>query len=291
MKPFTQLTGTAAPLPIAGGETLTRRQAFQPWLEAGAFDIVQPDVAVFGRKDLQQAALVKALVRFRPIPLRVRIDGGQLPHLADRHGDRRPRHHPQRLEILRLPRAQRPLVVCVLAHGAGAHAHHALVAGHVHEGGASGVIGTNSVGSDSRGIAVDKQGASGVPETMEAYGMQGTPTLLGTNTTGFGLFQPSVTPDGAGWAVAWVDVEQARSEVRRAAARGPKTDVRRRPAAEQGTGAPGGGPPYASGTSVASSPSSAPRRTSSGPGSGTVRDARSGSWRRWRPGCGSPAWP
>jgi hypothetical protein len=27
-------------------------------------------------------------------------------------------------------------------------------------------------------IAVDKQGASGVPETMEAYGMQGTPTLL-----------------------------------------------------------------------------------------------------------------
>ncbi|HEU5454857.1 MAG TPA: DNA primase, partial [Nocardioides sp.] len=47
-----------------------------------------------------------------------------------------------------------------------------------------------------------------------------------------------------------VDVEQARSEVRRAAARGPKTDDRRRPAAgpaEQGTGAPGGGPPYASG--------------------------------------------
>lgn len=27
-------------------------------------------------------------------------------------------------------------------------------------------------------IAVDKQGASGLPETMEAYGMQGTPTLL-----------------------------------------------------------------------------------------------------------------
>ena len=33
----------AAPLPIAGGEVLTRRQAFQPWLQAGAFDIVQPD--------------------------------------------------------------------------------------------------------------------------------------------------------------------------------------------------------------------------------------------------------
>ena len=37
-----------APLPIAGGEVLTRRQAFQPWLEAGAFDIVQPDVTKVG---------------------------------------------------------------------------------------------------------------------------------------------------------------------------------------------------------------------------------------------------
>jgi D-galactarolactone cycloisomerase len=35
-------------LPIAGGEVLTRRQAFQPWLEAGAFDIVQPDVTKVG---------------------------------------------------------------------------------------------------------------------------------------------------------------------------------------------------------------------------------------------------
>ncbi len=38
----------AAPLPIAGGEVLTRRQTFQPWLEAGAFDIVQPDVTKVG---------------------------------------------------------------------------------------------------------------------------------------------------------------------------------------------------------------------------------------------------
>lgn len=38
----------AAPLPIAGGEVLTRRQAFVPWLEAGAFDIVQPDVTKVG---------------------------------------------------------------------------------------------------------------------------------------------------------------------------------------------------------------------------------------------------
>ena len=37
-----------APLPITGGETLTRRQAFAPWLEAGAFDIVQPDVTKVG---------------------------------------------------------------------------------------------------------------------------------------------------------------------------------------------------------------------------------------------------
>jgi L-alanine-DL-glutamate epimerase-like enolase superfamily enzyme len=37
-----------APLPISGGETLTRRQAFQPWLERGAFDIVQPDVTKVG---------------------------------------------------------------------------------------------------------------------------------------------------------------------------------------------------------------------------------------------------
>ncbi len=38
----------AAPVPIAGGEVLTRRQAFQPWLQQGAFDIVQPDVTKVG---------------------------------------------------------------------------------------------------------------------------------------------------------------------------------------------------------------------------------------------------
>jgi L-alanine-DL-glutamate epimerase-like enolase superfamily enzyme len=37
-----------APVPIAGGEVLTRRQAFQPFLTAGAFDIVQPDVTKVG---------------------------------------------------------------------------------------------------------------------------------------------------------------------------------------------------------------------------------------------------
>jgi L-alanine-DL-glutamate epimerase-like enolase superfamily enzyme len=35
-------------VPISGGEVLTRRQAFQPWLQAGAFDIVQPDVTKVG---------------------------------------------------------------------------------------------------------------------------------------------------------------------------------------------------------------------------------------------------
>jgi D-galactarolactone cycloisomerase len=38
----------ASPTPISGGEVLTRRQSFQPWLEAGAFDIVQPDVTKVG---------------------------------------------------------------------------------------------------------------------------------------------------------------------------------------------------------------------------------------------------
>ncbi len=37
-----------APVPIAGGEVLTRRQSFIPWLQAGAFDIVQPDVTKVG---------------------------------------------------------------------------------------------------------------------------------------------------------------------------------------------------------------------------------------------------
>lgn len=37
-----------SPVAIAGGEVLTRRQAFQPWLQAGAFDIVQPDVTKVG---------------------------------------------------------------------------------------------------------------------------------------------------------------------------------------------------------------------------------------------------
>jgi L-alanine-DL-glutamate epimerase-like enolase superfamily enzyme len=37
-----------SPVPIAGGEVLTRRQSFTPWLQQGAFDIVQPDVTKVG---------------------------------------------------------------------------------------------------------------------------------------------------------------------------------------------------------------------------------------------------
>ena len=35
-------------MPISGGEVLTRRQSFEPYLRAGAFDVVQPDVKVGG---------------------------------------------------------------------------------------------------------------------------------------------------------------------------------------------------------------------------------------------------
>jgi D-galactarolactone cycloisomerase len=38
----------AAPVPISGGEVLTRRQTFLPWLRDGAFDIVQPDATKVG---------------------------------------------------------------------------------------------------------------------------------------------------------------------------------------------------------------------------------------------------
>jgi D-galactarolactone cycloisomerase len=47
LEDFVQLR-RAAPLPISGGEVLTRRQSFTPWLTAGALDIVQPDVTKVG---------------------------------------------------------------------------------------------------------------------------------------------------------------------------------------------------------------------------------------------------
>jgi D-galactarolactone cycloisomerase len=38
----------SSPVPVAGGEVLTRRQSFLPWLSRGALDIVQPDVTKVG---------------------------------------------------------------------------------------------------------------------------------------------------------------------------------------------------------------------------------------------------
>lgn len=38
----------SSPVPISGGEVFTRRQSFVPWIEARAFDIVQPDVTKVG---------------------------------------------------------------------------------------------------------------------------------------------------------------------------------------------------------------------------------------------------
>jgi L-alanine-DL-glutamate epimerase-like enolase superfamily enzyme len=37
-----------SPVPIAGGEVLTRRQSFLPWLQRGAVDIIQPDTTKCG---------------------------------------------------------------------------------------------------------------------------------------------------------------------------------------------------------------------------------------------------
>ncbi|MCF3650598.1 mandelate racemase/muconate lactonizing enzyme family protein [Synoicihabitans lomoniglobus] len=37
-----------SPVSISGGEVLTRRQTFLPWIEQGAFDIIQPDVTKVG---------------------------------------------------------------------------------------------------------------------------------------------------------------------------------------------------------------------------------------------------
>jgi L-alanine-DL-glutamate epimerase-like enolase superfamily enzyme len=42
------LLRNSSPVPIAGGEVLTRRQTFTPWLQQRAFDIVQPDVTKVG---------------------------------------------------------------------------------------------------------------------------------------------------------------------------------------------------------------------------------------------------
>ena len=47
MEDYRQLR-LASPVPIAGGEVLTRRQAFLPWFAERALDVVQPDVTKVG---------------------------------------------------------------------------------------------------------------------------------------------------------------------------------------------------------------------------------------------------
>lgn len=47
IKDYTMLRQNA-PIQIAGGEVLTRRQSFQQWIQDGALDIVQPDVTKVG---------------------------------------------------------------------------------------------------------------------------------------------------------------------------------------------------------------------------------------------------
>lgn len=44
---YAELT-RVSPVPIAGGEVLTRRQSFQPWIEQRAVDILQPDATKCG---------------------------------------------------------------------------------------------------------------------------------------------------------------------------------------------------------------------------------------------------
>jgi D-galactarolactone cycloisomerase len=60
---------TLSPVPISGGEVLTRRQSFLPWLKAGAFDIVQPDVTkVGGISEMRRIAFMAQDYGVRFIP-------------------------------------------------------------------------------------------------------------------------------------------------------------------------------------------------------------------------------
>jgi L-alanine-DL-glutamate epimerase-like enolase superfamily enzyme len=68
----------AAPLPVAGGEVLTRRQSFQPWLEAGAFDIVQPDVTKVGGAQRSAPHRLDGASAWRPLHS-ARLEHGRRP--------------------------------------------------------------------------------------------------------------------------------------------------------------------------------------------------------------------
>jgi L-alanine-DL-glutamate epimerase-like enolase superfamily enzyme len=64
-----RLLRNSSPVPIAGGEVLTRRQSFSPWLQQRALDIVQPDATkVGGISEARRIAWMaeEAGVRFVP---------------------------------------------------------------------------------------------------------------------------------------------------------------------------------------------------------------------------------
>jgi L-alanine-DL-glutamate epimerase-like enolase superfamily enzyme len=55
-------------LPISGGESFTTLEQFRPWLEAGAFDIVQPDAGVCGISEAVRIGRAAAAHGARLIP-------------------------------------------------------------------------------------------------------------------------------------------------------------------------------------------------------------------------------
>lgn len=57
----------AAPVQIAGGEVLTRRQSYEPWLAHPAFDVVQPDVTKVG--GLSEARCIGWMAEARNVKL------------------------------------------------------------------------------------------------------------------------------------------------------------------------------------------------------------------------------
>jgi len=58
-----------SPVPISGGEVLTRRQSFTPFLTQGAFDIIQPDVTkVGGISEFRRIAVVAEEFGVQVIP-------------------------------------------------------------------------------------------------------------------------------------------------------------------------------------------------------------------------------
>ena len=68
LEDYVDLRRTAR-IPIAGGEVITRRQGFSPWIAARAFDIVQPDVTKVGGISVERRigwAAADAGIRFIP---------------------------------------------------------------------------------------------------------------------------------------------------------------------------------------------------------------------------------